>query len=424
MEKFSKIVPARGNALLRARFVWPLFLFGAIINIKLSLGGEFFVGELFALVFMLIGIVRFDITRTQMMFFVGAIFLATIQMASDQINQTPFMTSVKGVGAPIFLAISIYFVSAQVRRGINWLPSVLLGMGFTALVYLLLLPNPYLEGNPWKWGYGALFLGVLVILYSFFPRLTLKRAFPALLAVFCAYSVMRSSRSLMLIPLLGYLSYLFWSSRFAAGASRFLGGRFGFAKYVLAIVFVLAASNQISNTIFSSKIVLNSLAEDDQRKYTQQVEGVGGMLLGGRSESLIALQAFADSPWYGHGSLAEDKTGEYAEEFAWRRYQLGLQDTAIAQENLGNLIPCHSYLLGAMVWAGVIGGLFWIAVLVWVFRIYREYAMVIPLYFHVGIVGLVWNILFSPFGADARWATAVFIGALHGWTMLVRGGKA
>ena len=62
-------------------------------------------------------------------------------------------------------------------------------------------------------------------------------------------------------------------------------------------------------------------------------------------------------------------------------------------------------------WSGVIGGLFWVVVLSMVFKRFILAAARLPLYFYVGAVGFAWDVLFSPFGASARWSTAVFLAA-------------
>ena len=80
------------------------------------------------------------------------------------------------------------------------------------------------------------------------------------------------------------------------------------------------------------------------------------------------------------------------------------------------LIPSHSYLMGALVWSGIFGGLFWIVLLYVVFKRFLRTLGQLPLYFYIGMLGLVWDVLFSPFGASARWNTAVFLAAFLAYT--------
>jgi hypothetical protein len=69
------------------------------------------------------------------------------------------------------------------------------------------------------------------------------------------------------------------------------------------------------------------------------------------------------------------------------------------------LIPEHSYLFGAWVDAGILGAVFW----AWVFlldaktlmRVYPPTTMLLPVMSYVGFE-LLWDIIFSPYGAEVR----------------------
>ena len=74
-------------------------------------------------------------------------------------------------------------------------------------------------------------------------------------------------------------------------------------------------------------------------------------------------------------------------------------------------IPSHSYFFGAWVDAGIFGGVFWLYILsmslLGAYRLLGVPQLFLPLSIFT-ILTLVWNILFSPFGADSR-----FIAAYH-----------
>ena len=82
-------------------------------------------------------------------------------------------------------------------------------------------------------------------------------------------------------------------------------------------------------------------------------------MLGGRPEILVSSRAVLDSPILGHGSWAKDF-----------KYNEMLNDLLIEQGKRENylqdldpdwrgLIPVHSHLMGAWVWAGILGAIFW-----------------------------------------------------------------
>ncbi|MDH3662340.1 MAG: hypothetical protein OEU92_20315, partial [Alphaproteobacteria bacterium] len=144
------------------------------------------------------------------------------------------------------------------------------------------------------------------------------------------------------------------------------------------------------------------LGEKSRQKYeTQSALGDLGILLGGRSESLVTVQAIQDSPLIGHGSWAKDRY--YAELRQLMLYRLGFVNRFIEPEN--DLIPTHSHLLGSWVEAGVGGALFWIGILGLVIAALRRlYASDDPLrpYLVFLMFLFIWDILFSPFGAQRR----------------------
>jgi hypothetical protein len=112
------------------------------------------------------------------------------------------------------------------------------------------------------------------------------------------------------------------------------------------------------------------------------------------------LEAAVNSPIVGHGSWAKD----------WRyASRENAMLAGFGYETLGRasswLIPAHSYLVGAWVHAGILGALFWL----WVFslpvrvlmRLYTRHEPIAPLLAFLS-TGLIWDVLFSPFGATAR----------------------
>jgi hypothetical protein len=152
--------------------------------------------------------------------------------------------------------------------------------------------------------------------------------------------------------------------------------------------------------LYSAAASQGLLGPDAKSKYILQA-GAFGTLLGGRPEALVSTQAILDSPILGHGSWAKDPT--YARLLAERQKALGYQPTA---EYVGtDLIPAHSYLLGAWVWAGFLGAVFWLAVAanaVWLLaNLYSLRLEVAPLLVFAALL-LLWDIAFSPYGLNGR----------------------
>lgn len=132
------------------------------------------------------------------------------------------------------------------------------------------------------------------------------------------------------------------------------------------------------------------------------------LILAGRSESLVSLEAIMDAPLLGHGSWPED--AYYAERLALQRYQLGLSKSMASSGE--ELIPTHSHLLGSWVEAGLAGGMFWSLVLFLVgksmLRSCRSQSHMQAFYLFCAVL-LIWDVLFSPFAGFRRLETAFLL---------------
>jgi hypothetical protein len=264
----------------------------------------------------------------------------------------------------------------------------------------LVAPTAYFSENPWKWGLGLAVVTVFTVYYSFISRRKSLGWAVAALAVFAVISFYGDSRSIAALPLL------------AGAAYAALRGKWGLARFAVLAVILVLLLNAATTAFFASDLVASMLPPSAAAKYQRQAAGTFGVLLGGRSEILGSVAAFLDRPLLGHGSWAKDSGGLYTSIDAQKYYEYGYTDSAdgIVMRSSG-LIPTHSYFMGALVWSGIIGGVFWLLVLYTVLRSFLDELEELPLYFYVGAVFLIWNLLFSPFGAEARWSEAVFLAA-------------
>jgi len=135
--------------------------------------------------------------------------------------------------------------------------------------------------------------------------------------------------------------------------------------------------------------------------------GAYGLLLGGRTEILVSIQAVMDSPIIGHGSWA--KNWDYAEMIDTLRRKFGYASQGVGE--LG-LIPTHSHLMGGWVEAGILGAVFWLWVLFLPVRtltvLLQTRSRLAPLIVFLAM-SLVWDVLFSPYGAERRFVTPYYV---------------
>jgi hypothetical protein len=158
-------------------------------------------------------------------------------------------------------------------------------------------------------------------------------------------------------------------------------------------------------------VISGMLGDDARKKFEEQSSGDYGVLLGGRVEMLSSVPAIIDSPILGHGSFARDPKYLLAEQqaLAMMGYKgAGKLDPDMLEEGL---IPTHSHLLGSWVNAGILGGLIW--AWVWLLackmllRVYPSGVKLLPLAAYAAF-DLLWEILFSPYGLQARVITPFY----------------
>ena len=164
------------------------------------------------------------------------------------------------------------------------------------------------------------------------------------------------------------------------------------------------SANQVVHLVTQSGL----LSAEAQQKNESEA-GAGNLILGGRPEFFIGLRAAMDSPFLGHGSWASDM--KYAEMLADMKGESGAGALELEREAEG-VIPTHSHILAAWVFAGFLGAVFW-AYLFWlVLRALIVVALrrppLAPIYAWL-LTTYSWAILFSPFGSTSRIIEAVTI---------------
>ncbi len=323
------------------------------------------------------------------------------QIVTDLVVGSPFEDFARGWAAVIFTItdFAAILVLASTPRRARLLA---LGLATGGVLGFLFVPNAYAAVDPWKWAFAlpvglALAAGLSGTAGAKLPWLTV-----AAFAAFGALNLFFGFRSLGGVSLLtaGYLVLGVVSGRRQVSSEpSMLRAAAGVALLSLTVVGTL----QLYDAAASGGL----LGSDAQAKYAEQ-SGTFGVLVGGRSEVLASTQAIIDSPILGHGSWAKDF--KYVDLLAERRSSLGYEVGA-GYSDVG-LIPAHSYLMGSWVWAGFLGGLFWLAVAgiaVWLLaNLYSFRVDLAPLLVFSTML-LLWNIAFSPYGFSGRIAAAYSI---------------
>lgn len=400
------------------------FLIGFVSSQKLNVGGELYIGEVLAFIYLILNFGKFKLLKFERRLLGFAFIWFCAQLVSDLINETRFMDALKGTLAPLIFGGTIICLIDYFKNNISRLPAFLLGAACGELIYFQLFPSEYYLFNPWKWGLGGGILAIFVIYFSFYLRRKSLFILFGMVAVFFTISLYFNGRSMATFPLLAALAYAFLANGKKVRIMEFFAGKWGVVRLVGALIPALFLLNMAASALFSSSFLLSRVSADAAEKYRSQAAGAYGVLVGGRSEILFSTRAFLDKPLFGHGSWAKNKAGylDNAEaEFSRLGYTSIPDDTEI---DSNSLITAHSYLMGALVWAGIFGGMFWIFILHSTIKQFLVSMSQLPFYYYVGMVGLMWNIFFSPFSAASRWSTAVFLAAFWAYGYAIKKNSA
>jgi hypothetical protein len=399
---------------------WLAFCMGLISFLYVNVIGQLYVVESAAL--LLLPLVwrekhRFLLQKPATRILIFGLLWLLGQIATDIVKGTPWHDLARGWSAiGIFLvefAVVYMLVSEREQR----LYGIMFGAAVGGLIQQFVQPSPYFSMEPWKFGYGPPLALLLVAWLGRRYRDNVRTGIlpVILLLIFGALSIFLNARSLGgFIALTGLLIWFRGTALGRMAISRKL--RPGRAIFLAAAVIVLATS-----VMWSYKYAATQgwLGEKARQKYEMDTGGKLGLLIGGRVEVIPAIFAVTDSPILGHGSWARDAR--------YRHYLLLARDLGYGRSEAeleqglerSDLIPAHSHILQAWVWAGILGALFWLVVLLVVMRtVMLTFRFPNRIYIPVLFLGLndVWNILFSPFGSEMRfhWALTltVFLTAL------------
>ena len=282
------------------------------------------------------------------------------------------------------------------------------GWALGSILIPLAAPDPLLQSNLWKWGFGMPLTALATL-------------------VACRPSAAARGRLVLMLPLLlvGVVSIVA-GARFVAATALtavlvmvvvpFLGGRrapsikqaigLGMVGVVLIAVLVPAYGSAARGGLFGEEIQLQA----------EQQQGPLGLLPGVRSEYFGSVPAIIDSPILGRGSWPIDHGGHYTRLVVENAASAGYAALYYRAQLVSNggvlIIPSHAHVTQGWIEAGVLGALPWL----WVGYLAVRALMagdprqseLTPLVVWVAIVVLM-DVLFSPYSATRLIYTPFFV---------------
>jgi hypothetical protein len=385
------------------------FAIPALAFLRVELGGVLYATDLCLLIAIPFVFERrkwLKIKPARTFLYLGALWLAG-QMVTDFLRQSSFEDYSRG-WSKIFLTLSHFAVIALlVRQSRKRLILYGLGLGVGGILTFFIAPGIYAEDYPWKFG-----LAIPVTILSCLLAGTVgSRSRMTAVTILGAIGALNLCLGFRALGGLCGSAAVYTYFQYAADSAR---SRSGKLKTVLTVA-ILAVGAWGVTSLYAYGAQSGWFGPDEREKYAVQSSGAAGVILGGRSNLLASSAAIFDSPLIGHGSWAKDP--KYGAILVSRMADLGYENATDALD--GDLIPTHSYFFGAWVESGIIGAVFWGWVL-W----YAARALILasgreplfPFFAFVGIF-LIWNVLFSPYGADGRFTATYFVYAMILFTL-------
>ena len=391
----------RSRASIAADAIAALLGFGVSFSVHLI--GNLQVSEvllLFLLPFFLLTRGKRILRRDLRPVFLLMLFWLIGQILSDIYRHTAFQDWTRGDALIIFFGINlvgfVILLARNVRRQVIFVAAFSIG----SLVQARFIPP---LGEPdWKFGYSTGTITLVVLASCYFYG---RRHFVAaglLLAAIAVVNLLLNFRSPVLFLLIT-IALLVPVIPEHVGRVRLLPAVGGVSRiFVLAALALIAGAG--ANALVHAVTRAGLLGAYAEEKNQSEFSSGRNLLLSGRPEIFVSSRAVLDSPILGHGSWAKDY--KYFEmDYDIENQYLSGEDLDTLEAESEALIPSHSYLMGAWVWAGIAGAAFWFYILwvtfksiVWNALLQPHHA---PLYMWV-LIGSFWNILFSPFGNAAR----------------------
>jgi hypothetical protein len=334
----------------------------------------------------------------------GGWFLGT--QIADTYNGIPAFNRMKGTARVVFFVLDFMalaiFINNKTRRMVIFALSIsavlLLGSwGFSRDFTL-----------QWKFGFSQGFAILALLGSSYFYAKRRYRICFLIWVVLVALNLKYGFRSqfaihvvaaVLILPLFGPARKRHNGPRGASDTSR-----------ILILLALAGGAAYAANASIKYAARVGLFDESQSAKFLGQSEGDYGVLVGGRPETLVAIQAIRDSPIIGHGSFPYGL--KYMQLKQDIQYEHGYTDSDEAEEVDYPVIPTHSHLTLAWVEGGILGGICWIYILILVLRGVLRLSVLrpnlAPLYSYL-LVGFLWDILYSPFGSVNRVRAAFYI---------------
>ena len=306
----------------------------------------------------------------------------------------------------LFEFLAIYLLAGKSKRRLLLFA---FGISLGQILTYFINPNIFAEnGEDWKFGVGYALTLLMVLSTQFKSVWRIKFLSSFILLAVAVLNFSMGARSLGGICFISALYTFVYEKN---STNYLISEKFNYKSYI-SLLLISIVGGVLALNLYGTLASAGLLGESAEKKYEIQSQGEFGLLLGGRQELIVSTLAIIDSPVIGHGSWAKDEKYSNLLPEILESYGYDKSQAIIYEDELAGLIPTHSFLFGAWVNSGIFGAIFWLYILLicqkMLLIMYKIKYTLVPIIAFTA-VNLIWNIFFSPLGAENRVYTAYSI---------------
>jgi hypothetical protein len=324
---------------------------------------------------------------------------------ADTYNGIPAFNRMKGTARVVFFILDFVALAIFINNKTRRIVIFALSIAAVLITTSLLFSSEFMIR--WKFGISQGLAIIALLVSSYYYARRRYRICLLISLVLAALNLRYGFRSQLGVHFVAMV--LIWP--LSSQARMQPGARSVQDKGRILILLVLAAgAAYAANASIKYAAERGFFDESENQKFIGQAGGDYGVLVGGRPETLVAIQAIRDSPIIGHGSFPFGL--KYMQLKQDIQYEHGYSDSDAPEEVDYPVIPTHSHLTLAWVEGGILGGICWIYILILTMRGLLRLSTLRP---HLGplysylLVSFLWDILYSPFGSVNRIRAAFYI---------------
>lgn len=368
-------------------------LLGLLVVVKIRILGTFSVSEFLLMAMYVTSTIsqwRANKHCTRMMFYAALWLLGTI--ISNFINHTDTVDALKGAFFIIMFMLLIPPVYSLLHDKPERVLLYFIGNGISSLYgqYFAATESirESLSSDVYRFYAYAAFVSAIAYFFYYKGKKTLGIMLKEGIAIITLF---HASRNYFLTTTIATL-LLFVSDKTKGKDVLKVSA---FKKKIPAILIVGMLGALMVDVIYENLAENGVLGQEAYDKYIKQSQ-TGNIVQGGRVSTFMGVELIMMKPIVGWGSYAKDTWG-FKSSYYMRHNMEDDSDPYNTPE-----LPAHSYIVGAWMQNGILGGVFWIFVLILLWKIFKSgcllyepriYGMMMFLF-----VGFLWDYAFSPFG--------------------------